>query len=45
MNKGIAFAALLAIAAISIVYVEQSTSVDAFEQWKKDFGTPFESRE
>jgi len=44
MNKGFALAALLAVAAISILYVEQSGEVDVFGQWKKDFGTPFEAR-
>lgn len=45
MNKGIAFATLLALAAISIVYVEKSGEVDHFEQWKKDFGQQFEADE
>jgi hypothetical protein len=35
MKQGLAFAALLAVAAISMVYFEQSTEVDAFEQWKQ----------
>jgi len=43
MNKGLAIATLLALAAVSFVFVEQSASVDAFEQWKQDFGTPFQA--
>lgn len=45
MNKSIAFAALLAIAAISFVYFEKTSQTDAFELWKQDFGTPFEASE
>ena len=45
MNKGLAFATLLALAAISIVYVENSGEVDHFNQWKKDFGQQFEADE
>lgn len=45
MNKQIVLATLLAIAAISIVYVEQSNNVDSLNQWKQDFGTPFEAAE
>lgn len=45
MNKGLAFATLLALVAISIIYVENSGEVDQFEQWKKDFGHQFEADE
>lgn len=45
MNKQILLATLIAIAAISIVYVEQSNKVDSLEQWKQTFGTPFEASE
>ena len=43
MNKGLALATILALAALSVVFVEQSNKVDSFEQWKKDFGTPFQA--
>jgi C1A family cysteine protease len=36
---------LVALAAISAVYVENSTEVDAFGQWKTQFGTNFEAGE
>lgn len=45
MNKQLALVALVALAAISVVFVEQSSKVDHFEQWKKDFGTPFTAEE
>lgn len=45
MNKGLALATIVALAALSIVFVEQSNKVDSFEQWKKDFGTPFQAEE
>jgi hypothetical protein len=45
MNKQVLIASLVALAAITAIYVEQSTEVDAFTQWKNDFGTPFEAGE
>lgn len=46
MNKGVLFATLLAVAAISLVYVNQSSQkADEFEQWKVKFGTPFPAGE
>lgn len=45
MNKQVLVAALVALAAISVIYVENNTEVDAFGQWKTQFGTPFEAGE
>jgi cathepsin L len=45
MNKQVLVAALVALAAISAIYVENSAQVDAFAQWKNEFGTPFEAGE
>ncbi len=45
MNKGLALATLLALAAVSIIYVEKSGEVDHFESWKQEFGQTFEADE
>ena len=45
MNKGIALATILALAAISAIYVEKSGELDQFEQWKQTFGHTFEADE
>ena len=42
MNKSALFATLLSIAAVSIMIVEKSNTVDAFAQWKSEFGVPSE---
>ena len=42
MSKGLLIATLIAVAAVSVYFVEQNNKVDAFEQWKKDFGTEFQ---
>jgi subtilisin-like proprotein convertase family protein len=46
MNKGVLFATLLAVAAISLVYFnQQNQKIDEFEQWKLKFGTHFAAGE
>jgi len=41
MNKTVVIAALIALTAVTVFYVQESKEVDAFEQWKLSFGTPF----
>jgi len=41
MNKGVVIAALIALTAVTLFYVQESNNVDAFEQWKMTYGTPF----
>ena len=45
MNKGVVIAALIALTAVSIFYVQESKKIDAFEQWKLTFGIPFAAEE
>lgn len=45
MNKGVVIAALIALTAVTLFYVQETKRVDAFDQWKMSFGTPFEAEE
>lgn len=45
MNKQVLIATLVALAAITAIYVEKSGEIDHFGQWKVQFGTPFEAGE
>jgi L-lactate permease len=45
MNKTVVIAALIALTAVTVFYVQESKEVDAFEQWKLSFGTPFAPEE
>ncbi len=42
MKKSALFAIFLAIAAMSIMFAEKNNTVDAFAQWKSEFGVPSE---
>jgi hypothetical protein len=45
MNKTVVIAALIALTAVTVFYVQESRQVDAFGQWKLSFGTPFAPEE
>ncbi len=45
MNKFVALATIVALATLSVVYLQNNNKSDAFAEWKQNFGTPFDASE